>query len=195
MFRGDIARDRHADVRDTEREKPALERKASGILDGLLHVERISAELSGRAFFADIKILKRVIIKSEKIERVLNYVFLNQNIGEPPAERLDIECVTTREMFKPPLKLCRTGRVYASNGNFTFIFHDIAAADWTPVGENVRSGGDRALLDDHSVDRGDDVSRLDDPYMIADADILRGDLLGIVKRGTRYDAAGEFNAL
>ena len=195
MLGGDVLRDRRAHLRDPDREEPAVERKGPRGLDRLAHHGGVPAELAWRAVLADVEFRERGVVEREEVERVADNALLNEDVGDAPAERLYVERVAAREMLEAALELRGAAGVAASHGNLSVHALGRRAAHGADRREHVGRRALLALLLDDAVDRGDHVPGLHKPHMVADAYVLRGDLLGVVEGRAGDDAARQLDRL
>ena len=113
------------------------------------------------------------------------------------AQAVDVHGVAMGIVLQPPLELlgAERWRVRAAIVDLVRIANDRRAAVGTVSGEDERNLGAVATFVLDPDDLGDDLAGLLDHHGVADADVLAGDLVGVVQRGPLDGRAGEANRL
>ena len=178
MRGGDVRRHRLANAGDARRKEPARQRKRPRRAQRIHHRFGVLAEPTSRNLQRGETFLR----EREEIEGVGDPALLHERIHRRLAQRPDVQRVARGEMLHTPPQLRRTARVHAPQRHLLRETFHLAAADRTGGRHLEHLLRARALFRDRRFDRGDHVPRLHEPHMVADADILPRDLVGIVQR-------------
>ena len=116
-------------------------------------------------------------------------------VGELSAERLEVERVAAREVLEAAAELRGARGVDAPRRDLAIETRDGSAAHRALRRHAEDLLRPCALLGNRRLYRGDHVSRLDEPDMVADPDVLPRDLVGVVERRAGYHGPRERNGL